>query len=311
MRASQKKSGAKLGSINKMEHSASSRDLVVQQLGNTHKIPTSTEQVDASMEESMNPNKKRDLKPSPEKVQQSSRTQDNDSGATPTHTDEVVQGTVPTGDKDTVTPPQTNTNIPKVTISLPTSFKPFNNRSKNRRECKRVTGLSDAQDHSDMTQNHQNNDYTRATLKLNLPATDNPTVALIQLLKDFLRELHESDEDITLIPWKTANFNNAPISSVQQVPTTLTKLKNTLNACIFQNPVRPQFCTRAFTLATHMISLTSKKTSNYGLISTITDFSIICYKWKIPGRWVGCYIPPVKWMQVLLLTKLLKTLELK
>ena len=54
------------------------------------------------------------------------------------------------------------------------SFKAVNNRSANRRECRRIISAHGGDDHSQMTEKHNNRQYSRATVKFTLHADNDP-----------------------------------------------------------------------------------------------------------------------------------------
>lgn len=156
-----------------------------------------------------NPNKRRDLRKSPKNSMNSDSMESQGSDRSSlTNGDKEQETSVREGAS---TPTQNNSRATKISMhndvreeqkDNTVSFKVVNNRSANRRECKRIMNAHISQDHSSMTDKHNNRVYTRATPKLTLLADDNPIAMMVKVIKEFIKELHESDEDITLIPWR-------------------------------------------------------------------------------------------------------------
>ena len=176
--------------------------------------------------ESLQPLKKQNTRPSPQKeaenvaaaVETGAETEDLECQ----ESQEGDGGSTPKQQNQTSPPGQDNET--RAVIQPPVTFKAVNSRSQNQRECKRITGKG-LYDHSDKTQKHKNQCYTRATLKLTLNADDEPVKALVKIVKELLNELQDSDNKITLIPWKTSDYNHDPITSTSEVPTTVSKLR--------------------------------------------------------------------------------------
>ena len=176
-------------------------------------------------EEETNQSKRRDLKSTPDKdslLEQPSETQDEgqDNQESGANNDGQRTPTQSNNEQDRISPVRQD-----FITEASSSFKVVNCRSSNRRKCKRLIHGSSGNEDGDSTDLHKNRAYTRATLKLTLVADDDPVQALLQQMKDLLQEFHESDEDITLVPWKKSDFKHIPIKSVKDFPSTLTKLK--------------------------------------------------------------------------------------
>jgi hypothetical protein len=66
---------------------------------------------------------------------------------------------------------------------------------------------------------------TRATLKLTIPASDNPLSRAINLMKEFLTQLQDSDDSICIIPWHDEDAKKTDIiETIGDVPTKLNEL---------------------------------------------------------------------------------------
>ena len=66
---------------------------------------------------------------------------------------------------------------------------------------------------------------TRATLKLSIPASDNPLVKSTNILKDFLTQIQDSDDSICIIPWLDEDAKTTDIiETSSDIPTKLNEL---------------------------------------------------------------------------------------
>ena len=66
---------------------------------------------------------------------------------------------------------------------------------------------------------------SRATLKLNIPASDNPLRKAISIIKDFISQLQESDENACIIPWLESDIpTTSIIEDATDVPSRLDDL---------------------------------------------------------------------------------------
>lgn len=104
-------------------------------------------------------------------------------------------------------------------------FKKVNCNSLNRRECRRIyeDDSDDTQDRSNQTR-HSNHYATRVMYKVTLKASEDSTEAFAQNVQRLLSELQQSDDSIVILPWKKADSTLLPISKMEQVPESITKL---------------------------------------------------------------------------------------
>ena len=70
--------------------------------------------------------------------------------------------------------------------------------------------------------------YTRFSLKLKIPATNNPITALSDIFQDFMKELQQADPDAAIHLWK--KYSSTPILTPQsETPTSITLLAKYLH----------------------------------------------------------------------------------
>ena len=119
----------------------------------------------------------------------------------------------------------------------PTTFKKVNNRSNNRRECRRIiANVGDLREVENNKRKHKNSHYSRVTLKLTIEANDDPAIYLSDRMKDLLCELQEADNSLTLIPWKESDYEYDPIAKPSEIPPTVTKLKKYFDRLYLPKP---------------------------------------------------------------------------
>ena len=105
-------------------------------------------------------------------------------------------------------------------------FHPVRYNSTNRRQCIRHGNDDKISTPSKDNRSKITNTYTtRLTLKLTLPAANDPTQLVVSTMRLLLRELQQSDSSASLVPWRGRDCHLPPISQAKDFPTILTKIR--------------------------------------------------------------------------------------
>ena len=108
----------------------------------------------------------------------------------------------------------------------PNGYKKINSHSINRRECRRLRD-----DDSDDTPDRGNSGRrttlysTRVTYKVTIAASEDSCKAFSLLVKRLLNELHQSEEEIVILPWKYTDRFMPYIVNSESVPESITKMR--------------------------------------------------------------------------------------
>ena len=102
-------------------------------------------------------------------------------------------------------------------------WKTINPSSKNRRERNR-----DKTPESNNRNQYEHHYYTRVTFKMEVKASDDPIAIIRQIVKEFLREINQIDNQAVILPWKSSS-NLEPLTTVMSLPTTVTGINKYLH----------------------------------------------------------------------------------
>ena len=111
------------------------------------------------------------------------------------------------------------------------THKKVNSNSANRRQCARIDDNSAV--HNNNLSNFQHENLTRITLKLSVPATDDPSACIIDIINQFSKQLFLVDDTAALIPWLNSDakegsimHKSSPLKSIRDAKIYFTKLWN-------------------------------------------------------------------------------------
>ena len=105
-------------------------------------------------------------------------------------------------------------------------YKRVNINSNNRRTCNRLNDESVSTPERNNRWSHKFK--TRATLRLRIPATEQPEAALSSILQEFVQELRKIDNSASILPWKESETRIKRIVNSNEVPSTAAKLRKYL-----------------------------------------------------------------------------------
>lgn len=115
--------------------------------------------------------------------------------------------------------------------------KKINHNSKNRRKCDRLQD-----DNSNSTpekcnlSNFAHENLTRFTLKLSIPASDDPSNTIINIFNEFIKELGNSDNTAAILPWAYADRKMGSLNQYSVTPENMGQTKIYLNKLWNVNP---------------------------------------------------------------------------
>lgn len=99
------------------------------------------------------------------------------------------------------------------------THKKIDHNSKNRRKCDRLQ-----YDNSSLTlekcnsSNFTHNNLTRFTLKLSIPASDDPSTTITNIFNEFIKELAKSDNTAAVLPWSFTDRKLGLLHSTSTTP---------------------------------------------------------------------------------------------
>ena len=110
-----------------------------------------------------------------------------------------------------------------ITDSPPTKFKKVDCHSANRRECvqkQHKRERSNTPEKSNKSK-HNNCYYSRITVKITIPPSDQPQDTFYTTMLEFFTELLQAEDGIIIIPWKSLSLSNI-MSKNSPLPKTIT-----------------------------------------------------------------------------------------